>query len=137
MIHALFVCLHDSKGMLRVHSFDRKINHFIGFLPLNTHTHAHNVLCLHSCYSLLDFRGKCCLVTELYKWGDLEGCHGRLNLHTMPRLARLLLDISSGMQHLHSQEPPIIHRDIRCANILLHEDVREKERTWDSKLPCL
>ena len=41
----------------------------------------------------------------------------------MPRLARLLLDIASGMLHLHSQKPdPIIHRDIRCANILLHKD---------------
>ena len=46
-----------------------------------------------------------------------------LGLHQMPRLARLLLDIASGMLHLHSQTPnPIIHRDIRCANILLHAD---------------
>ena len=44
-------------------------------------------------------------------------------MHRLPRLARLLHDIASGMLHLHSQQPsPIIHRDIRCANILLHAD---------------
>ena len=73
---------------------------------------------------ILDYEGKCCLVSEFYAQGDLEQCHNKeLGLHKMPRLAQLLLDIASGMLHLHSQKPnPIIHRDIRCANILLHAD---------------
>ena len=69
---------------------------------------------------ILDYDSKLCLVTEHYKWGDLEDCHGKFGLHAMPRLAKLLLDVASGTLHLHSQKPSIIHRDIRCANILLH-----------------
>ena len=64
-----------------------------------------------------------CEVTEYYAHGDLEHCHGKgLGLHTMPKLAKLLLDIASGTRHLHAQQPPIVHRDIRCANVLLHAD---------------
>ena len=74
-------------------------------------------------FGILDYEGKCCLVSEFYAHGDLEHCHGKgLDLDRMPRLAKLLLDIAQGMLHLHSQTPPIIHRDIRCANILLHKD---------------
>ena len=72
---------------------------------------------------ILDYKGKCCLVSEFYAQGDLEHCHEKgMGLHQMPKLAGLLFDIASGVCHLHTQDPPIIHRDIRCANILLHAD---------------
>ena len=39
---------------------------------------------------------------------------------------RILLDASYGLLHLHSQSPPIIHRDFTAANILLSPDLRAK-----------
>ena len=57
---------------------------------------------------------------------DLEKC-----LHQYPNLPlsikiSILLDVSYGLLHLHSQMPPIIHRDLTAANILLTSDMRAK-----------
>ena len=57
---------------------------------------------------------------------DLERC-----LHQYPNLPlsikiSILLDVSYGLLHLHSQTPPIIHRDLTAANILLTSDMRAK-----------
>ena len=57
---------------------------------------------------------------------DLEKC-----LHQYPNLPlsikiSILLDVSYGLLHLHSQTPPIIHRDLTAANILLTPDMRAK-----------
>ncbi|KAL5505594.1 hypothetical protein EMCRGX_G007056 [Ephydatia muelleri] len=38
----------------------------------------------------------------------------------------ILLDVSYGLLHLHSQTPPIIHRDLTAANVLLTEGLRAK-----------
>ena len=38
----------------------------------------------------------------------------------------LLLDASSGLLYLHSQEPPVIHRDLSAANVLVTTDGRAK-----------
>ena len=40
-------------------------------------------------------------------------------MHRMPQLGKLLAGIAKGLAHLHAQSPPIIHRDVRAANILL------------------
>ena len=38
----------------------------------------------------------------------------------------ILHDVSYGLLHLHSQDPPIIHRDLTATNILLTQDMRAK-----------
>ncbi|KAL5505660.1 hypothetical protein EMCRGX_G007126 [Ephydatia muelleri] len=38
----------------------------------------------------------------------------------------ILHDVLYGLLHLHSQDPPIIHRDLTAANILLTQDMRAK-----------
>ena len=38
----------------------------------------------------------------------------------------ILLDVSYGLLHLHSQTPPIIHRDLSAANVLLTAGMRAK-----------
>ncbi|KAK0439497.1 kinase-like domain-containing protein [Desarmillaria tabescens] len=47
-------------------------------------------------------------------------------LHHHPRLDRLqaITDVARGMAYLHSLEPPIVHADIRGANILVTDDFR-------------
>ena len=38
----------------------------------------------------------------------------------------ILHDVSYGLLHLHSQDPPILHRDLTATNILLTQDMRAK-----------
>ncbi|GFH08667.1 predicted protein [Haematococcus lacustris] len=45
----------------------------------------------------------------------------------LPQALMWLIDIAEGLQHLHGQDPPLIHRDIKLDNILLH-DCHEQER---------
>ena len=57
---------------------------------------------------------------------DLEKClHQYPNL-PLPLKISVLLDVSYGLLHLHSQMPPIIHRDLTAANILLTSDMKAK-----------
>ena len=44
----------------------------------------------------------------------------------LPFKIRILLDASYGLLHLHSQSPPIVHRDFTASNILLSTDFRAK-----------
>ena len=38
----------------------------------------------------------------------------------------ILLDVSHGLQYLHTQNPPIIHRDLKDSNVLLTSDMKAK-----------
>ena len=38
----------------------------------------------------------------------------------------LMLDVANGLLYLHSQNPPIIHRDLSAANVLVSVDLRAK-----------
>eukprot|EP00731_Ephydatia_muelleri_P005228 Em0002g1404a len=65
------------------------------------------------------------LVME-YMHMDLAEC-----LKTYPDIpasikVSILHDVSYGLLHLHSQDPPIIHRDLTATNILLTQDMRAK-----------
>ena len=65
------------------------------------------------------------LVME-YMHMDLAKC---LDTHPdipLPLKLSILLDVSCGLQHMHSQTPSIIHRDLTAANVLLTEGLRAK-----------
>ena len=44
----------------------------------------------------------------------------------LPVKLSILQDVTNGLRHLHSLAPPIIHRDLTAANILLTSDMRAK-----------
>lgn len=57
---------------------------------------------------------------------DLEKClETYKNMPLSIKLA-VLMDVSYGLLHLHSQDPPIVHRDLTASNILLTPDMRAK-----------
>ena len=65
------------------------------------------------------------LVME-YMHMDLAQCLD--TYHDIPASIKvsILHDVSYGLLHLHSQDPPIIHRDLTATNILLTQDMRAK-----------
>lgn len=79
-----------------------------------------------ACPNIVQYNNKLGLVMELMP-------HGTLNkyLQTHPNFdwticIKLALDIAKGLFFLHSQTPPILHRDLKSENVLLDENNRAK-----------
>ena len=46
----------------------------------------------------------------------------RTKKFSQTELLDIFMTIACAVKHLHSQEPPIAHRDLKIENVLLHED---------------
>jgi serine/threonine protein kinase len=61
-------------------------------------------------YSIKSDDGNLVVITELIKNGSLDQ---NLKKLTLFQKYNILIDISNGLNYLHSREPPIIHRYIK------------------------
>ena len=74
------------------------------------------------------------IVSELCSLGSLRQLLDDQDRHLGPRTkVSLALQVAEGMTYLHTQDPPIIHRDLKSHNILCHEtfietDTRDMEK---------
>jgi serine/threonine protein kinase len=80
--------------------------------------------------NIVAFKGACqnpsCVVTELLQGNLWDLLHNsRVELPFRERL-HMLQDAASGMAHLHSFNPPIVHRDLKSANLLYDKQHRVK-----------
>uniref|UniRef100_A0A1J3DCW0 non-specific serine/threonine protein kinase n=1 Tax=Noccaea caerulescens TaxID=107243 RepID=A0A1J3DCW0_NOCCA len=79
----------------------------------------HNILRFYN--SWIDDKNKTVnIITELFTSGSLRQYrkkHRKVNMKAVKCWARQIL---TGLKYLHSQEPPIIHRDIKCDNIFIN-----------------
>jgi len=76
------------------------------------------------------------IVTEFCSGGTLfELLYKRPNLIIPWKLRKkILLQIAIGMNYLHSNDPPILHRDLKSLNILLTDRIENSNDTTDIKI---
>ncbi|CAI6001799.1 unnamed protein product [Closterium sp. NIES-65] len=69
------------------------------------------------------------LVYEFMANGSLEDrllCIGGVPPLQWPERCRIAMEIAAGLQHLHTRKPPIVHRDVKPANVLLDDHFTAK-----------
>lgn len=82
----------------------------------------HPNVCLFLC---LCIEPKVCIVSELYLGGSVHDyLHGSTPHCFAPKLAlEMITDVARGMTYLHFSDPVIVHRDLKCRNILIDRKV--------------
>ncbi|XP_022106097.1 putative mitogen-activated protein kinase kinase kinase 7-like [Acanthaster planci] len=63
----------------------------------------------------------CCIAMDYMKHGSLRSCQKKLGTFPNAVKIRMIKDISLGMNFLHTQKEPIIHRDLKLENVLVNE----------------
>ncbi|GAQ88703.1 hypothetical protein KFL_004530070 [Klebsormidium nitens] len=63
------------------------------------------------------------IATELFLSGSLKDYLKRHGHIALPVVKRWTRDLLEGLVYLHEQEPPIVHRDVKCDNIFIRGDV--------------
>jgi len=73
-------------------------------------------------------QGSVLILTEFCFGGSLFSLlHEKRSVNlTFKQRYRMALDIARGMNFLHIQEPPILHRDLKSLNLLLTEEVKSE-----------
>lgn len=75
-----------------------------------------------------------CIVTEIATGGSLFSVLHIQRLNITPAQRRqLVLQITEGVEYLHSQRPPCVHRDLKSANVVLDFGLTEPN---GQTLPC-
>eukprot|EP00916_Digyalum_oweni_P004324 GHVL01007666.1.p1 GENE.GHVL01007666.1~~GHVL01007666.1.p1 ORF type:complete len:473 (+),score=114.81 GHVL01007666.1:212-1420(+) len=96
--------------------FDRELN----ILARLRHDNIVRFMAAHTTSSPL------CIITEWCEGGtlfDLLHNQKRIWLNWHQKL-RIILDLARGMFFLHTEKPPVIHRDLKSLNLLLKEPIR-------------
>jgi serine/threonine protein kinase len=68
-----------------------------------------------------------CLVLDFMDAGSLDDRVFAKPLLQWKERAAILLHTARGLAHLHSLDPPIVHRDVKSANVLLKRIVAESD----------
>jgi len=76
------------------------------------------------------------IVTEFCRGGNLfELLYKRPNIYLSWEFKKkILLQIAIGMNYLHTNDPPVLHRDLKSLNILLTNKIEKSSDTTDIKI---
>jgi serine/threonine-protein kinase len=77
-------------------------------------------------YDVINENDTCYLIIELVKGITLKSIIDKKGPLPIGSIIEYSLDVASGLNHAHSAVPPIIHRDIKSANLMLDEKGKMK-----------
>lgn len=68
------------------------------------------------------------IIMEYFELGSLKVFRRFLDQKCWPRMIKMILEISMGMNYLHTLDPPTLHRDLKADNIFVGSGFQIKVR---------
>jgi WNK lysine deficient protein kinase len=81
--------------------------------------HHHNIISFHGSWVNRE-KQEVNFVTEILSSGTLQSFINKVQVIRWKIAKRWALQILKGLEYLHSQDPPVIHRDLKCENIFIN-----------------
>lgn len=94
-------------------------NRIVNEVRLLERLHHHNIISFHGSWVNRE-RQEVNFVTEILSSGTLKSFINKVQVIRWKIAKRWALQILQGLEYLHSQDPPVIHRDLKCDNIFIN-----------------
>ena len=94
-------------------------NRIVNEVRLLERLHHHNIISFHGSWVNRE-RQEVNFVTEILSSGTLKSFIKKVQVIRWKIAKRWAVQILKGLEYLHSQDPPVIHRDLKCENIFIN-----------------
>ncbi|CAJ1930525.1 unnamed protein product [Cylindrotheca closterium] len=94
-------------------------NRIVNEVQLLERLHHHNIISFHGSW-VNRAQQQVNFVTEILSSGTLKSFITKVQVIRWKIAKRWAIQILKGLQYLHTQEPPVIHRDLKCENIFIN-----------------
>ena len=94
-------------------------NRIVNEVRLLERLHHHNIISFHGSWVNRE-RQEVNFVTEILSSGTLKSFIHKVQVIRWKIAKRWAVQILNGLEYLHSQDPPVIHRDLKCENIFIN-----------------
>lgn len=94
-------------------------NRIVNEVRLLERLHHHNIISFHGSWVNRE-KQEVIFVTEILSSGTLKAFIDKVQVIRWKIAKRWAVQILKGLEYLHSQDPPVIHRDLKCENIFIN-----------------